>query len=226
LAVRPYFEALKVEKIENIIPFLQTIPIFTYVIANIVLGESMSLLSIWLMIAIVCVTVLFSWDIHLNKINSRGLVLVLLCALIYSCSYVVFKVWWWESASLRVSYFWEHIGVAIACLSFGLSYKARTNIIWYFKTNDLGFSILNIWNEWFYIGGMLILNYLSLHYDIAYINTITNWLQPLLWFMMMFIAYKYLPKIYDRNYSFRELTRKITLCVISCALLYWFYITQ
>jgi drug/metabolite transporter (DMT)-like permease len=91
IAVYPYLEALKGEKIENIIPMLQTIPVFSYVLANIVLGESMSIWSIIIMIAVVGTTMLFSRDLQAKKYNRKGILLMLLSSLFYGLSYVSFK---------------------------------------------------------------------------------------------------------------------------------------
>ena len=91
LASIPYFKALKGEKIENITPFFQTIPIFTYGLANIVLGEQLTPFSIFLMVAIVVVSGLFMWDFKTRKINWKGILRMFLSSLLYSFFYVGFK---------------------------------------------------------------------------------------------------------------------------------------
>ena len=91
LASIPYFQALKGNRIENITPFFQIIPLFTYVLANIVLGERLSPLSILLMVAIVIISGLFMWDFKAKKINRKGILLMLSSSLLYSCFYVGFK---------------------------------------------------------------------------------------------------------------------------------------
>ena len=91
LASIPYFKALKGEKIENITPFFQTIPIFTYGLANIVLKEQLTPLSIFLMLAIVVVSGLFMWDFKTRKINRKGILRMLLSSLLYAFFYVGFK---------------------------------------------------------------------------------------------------------------------------------------
>jgi len=225
-AARPYFQALKTEKIENIIPFLQTIPIFTYILWNIFLWETLSTISIILMILIVIVTWLFSWDFTSGRFKIAWFLWTWLAALLYSSSYITFKLWWWESISLWTSYFWEHIGVALSCLLFLFDNKIRSSTFNYFRYNWIWFSLLNIWNEFFFIMGMLIQNALILIYTTAFINTIISWLQPLFWFIMVYIAYKILPQIYIRDYSKKEILYKLILCIASFWLLYAFYIIQ
>jgi phosphatidylserine synthase len=82
---------------------------------------------------------------------------------------------------------------------------------------------LNIGNEIFYLIGMVIVSYLVLHYNVAFIETISNGLQPILAFFMVFLAYKFLPDIYIRNYKKKELIGKLSLCIITFLLLFIFY---
>ncbi|MDR3169139.1 MAG: hypothetical protein LBU27_05260 [Candidatus Peribacteria bacterium] len=91
IAVRPYLVALKGERVENIIPLLQTIPLFCYVFANLLLGEVMSVWSIVLMIATVGVTILFNRNFQTKTFNRKAVFLMLLSALLYGLSFVSFK---------------------------------------------------------------------------------------------------------------------------------------
>ena len=222
-AAFPYFEALKGEKIENIIPMLQTIPIFTYIVGSIVLGESMSPISIILMIAIVSITILFSRNFQEKKFNYKGLVLVLASSLLYALCYVSFKFGGENVKNIRISYFREHMGVALISLAFLLKTKTRTTTFQFFRNSKVSFSLLNAGNEMSYIIGVLIINYLTLHFNIAFINTLSNGLQPILWFFMVFLAYKLLPNIYTRKYHKKELVWKFILCWLTFLLLFLFY---
>lgn len=226
LAAFPYFESLKIDKIENIFPILQTIPLFAYVLANIMLWETLSLESVILMFLIVFVTAMFSRNITTGKIHIRSLLLMLFSSLLYALSYVLFKIWWWEEQYIWVSYFWEHIGIAFCSLLFFLPTSIRNSTLLYFKNNGIWFSLLNIGNEILFIVGILITSYLTLYYPIAFVKTISNWLQPLLWFIMVYVAYKILPSIFEREYTKKELLWKISLCIISFVLIYLFYSIQ
>lgn len=223
IASFPYFEALKIDKIENIFPILQTTPVFVYVIANIVLWETLSPMSLLLMLLIVLITGMFSRNITTRKIHIRSLLLVLFSSIIYASSYVLFKLWWWEDVSIWVSYFWQHVWIAFFCLLFLLSHRIRNSTVSYFKNSTVWFSLLNIANELFFIIGILIVNYFNLLYPIAFVSTLTNWLQPLLWFIMVYIAYKIFPLIFEREYTKKELAWKIILCIVSFVLIYLFY---
>ena len=219
----PYFEALKKEKIENIMPMYQTIPIFTYLVASLVLGETMSPLSILLMVVIVGITTLFSRNFKEKKFNNKGLVLILASALLYALCFVSFKFWGESVDNIRISYFREHIGVSLISLAFLLRTKTRTTTFQYFKQCWMKFTLLNAGNEVSYTIGIFFTNYLTLFFNVAFIETIIDGLQPVLGFLMVFLAYKLFPRIYVWKYSRKELLWKYTLCWVTFLLLFIFY---
>jgi uncharacterized membrane protein len=91
LALYPYFRALQGEKIENITPAFQTISLFSYVFANLLIGERLGSLSVILMIGIIVATSLFMRNFSTKTINRKGIGRMLLSSLLYACSFVGFK---------------------------------------------------------------------------------------------------------------------------------------
>jgi uncharacterized membrane protein len=223
LAARPYFKALYAEKIENIIPLLQTIPLFSYVFGFFLLWEAITTHQIVLMILIIFCTWLFSRNIHTKQRNIKWFLLAIGSSMLYGLSFVLFKQWWWESTHVWLAFFREHIGVTIASLTFALISKNRKSTYSYLMSKWLKFWILNISNELFYIIWIMIINFLSLLYPVAIINTMSNWLQPIIWFIMVRLAYKFLPSYFEWEYSKKELTRKILLCILCFWLLWYFF---
>lgn len=223
IAAYPYFHALNHENIENIVPILQTIPLFSYIFGVIVLWESIWSLHILLMVCIIVVTWLFSRNFKENRINRKWMIRTLCSACLYGLFYVLFKYWGGESISIRSAFFWEHIGVAIWCLSFAIPSKARRTTIKYLQANGWKFTILNIINELIFIIGIMIINYLTLSHPVAVINTLTSWIQPIIGFVMVFIAHKLIPKVYERDYTTKTIVYKIILCILSLVLLWRFF---
>gem|GEM_PF-3035007 len=78
-------------------------------------------------------------------------------------------------------------------------------------------------NEILFIIGMLAVNYLILHYPIAFVNTLTNGLQPIGAFVLVFVASKLMPSVFQRRYSLQEIIWKTILCIIALLLIYRFY---
>lgn len=148
-AAFPYFKALNSERIENIIPVLQTIPLFTYLFAVWSLGEVLSATHVLIIVAVVLTSMLFGRDYHSKTMNRKGVYLTVLSSVLYAISYVFFKLGWGETTQIRVAFFWEHLGVAIACLLFAIKPRVRSTTVIYFKTNGRKFSFLNLANEFF-----------------------------------------------------------------------------
>ncbi|MFA7285118.1 MAG: hypothetical protein WC004_04850 [Candidatus Absconditabacterales bacterium] len=223
LAAYPYFHALYHERIENIIPILQTIPLFSYFFAITLLGEQISGLQLGLMIAIIIVTGLFSWDFTTKKLNWKGMLWTMGSSLLYGLFYVLFKYGGGENVNIWLAFFWEHVGVALGCLVFAIPSKARRTTMRYLGAHGWKFGLLNLSNELFFIVGVMIVNYLTLSQPVAIVNTLTNGVQPIVGFGMIFAAYRLRPKIFDREYRGKILLYKMILCVVSLALLGRFF---
>lgn len=69
----------------------------------------------------------------------------------------------------------------------------------------------------------MIINFVSLFYSVAIVSTISNGLQPIFSFILVFLASRILPDIFFRKYRKKELLLKLFLCVVSFVLLSVFY---
>lgn len=224
VAAFPYFKALENEQIENILPMYQTIPLFAYIMGILLLWETIPLRQVAIIIWIILITWLFYLDFKHFTFNKRAVFMCLISVILYASSFVLFKKWWLAENNLWVSFFWEHIWVLLTGIRFFSKSSIRKTTIKYFKQAWRKFSILNIFNEMFFISGIILQNYISLHYLIVYMSVITNGGQVLLWFWMKYIAHRLNPKRYQRNYTKKSLMIKIWLAVI--VLIGLFYISK
>lgn len=220
----PYFKALEKEQIENIYPIYQTVPLFAYIIGFLLLWEIIPLRQIAAIIGIILVTALFYVDFKHFTFNKKAVFLCLTSVILYASSFVFFKKWWLAENNLWVSFFWEHIGVLLTGLRFFSKSSIRKTTIKYFKQAWRKFSILNIFNEMFFISGIILQNYISLHYLIVYMSVITNGGQVLLAFLMKYLAHRRNPKRYKRDYTRKSIIIKIVLAII--VLIGLFYISR
>lgn len=223
MAFWPYFKALSHERIENIIPALQTIPLFSYGIWVLLLHEVLPLPQVLLIIAIVIISMMFGWDFKAKQMNWKGVWLTVISSLCYASSYAIFKLWWGEQAHARVAFMWQSLGICILCAVFLLKRNTAKRTRAYMTRNGVLFAGLNITNELLYIGWVLIINFLMLRYHIAVVNTFSNGIQPILWFAMAYVAYRMLPKHFARTYSRKELLLKLMLCALALFLLWLFF---
>ncbi|MDR2190209.1 MAG: hypothetical protein LBP53_03290 [Candidatus Peribacteria bacterium] len=175
------------------------------------------------MISSIITTGLFMWNFSTNKVNRKGIMLMLISAIFYALSHVGFKFGGEDIDNIRIIYFWNYIGVALVLLSVLLHRNIRNSSFQYFKKAGRKLGILNLGNEIFSIVANSILNFVALFFSVALVQTISNGLQPLCSFLLVFLAYKILPHIYIRKYTKKELLWKITLCIISFFLLFIFY---
>lgn len=224
VAAFPYFKALEKEQIENILPMYQTIPLFAYIMGILLLWETIPLRQVVIIIGIILVTGLFYLDFKHFTFNKKAVFFCLISVVLYASSFVFFKKGGLAENNLWVSFFWEHIGVLLTGLRFFSKSSIRKTTIKYFKQAWRKFSILNIFNEWFFISGIILQNYISLHYLIVYMSVITNGGQVLLWFLMKYLAHRRNPRRYERNYTKKSIMIKLWLAII--VLIWLFYISR
>lgn len=224
VAAFPYFKALENEQIENILPMYQTIPLFAYIMGILLLWETIPLRQVAIIIWIILVTWLFYLDLKHFTFNKKAVLMCLISVILYASSFVFFKKWWLAENNLWVAFFWEHVWVLLTGIRFFSKTSVRKTTIKYFKQAWRKFSILNIFNEMFFISGIILQNYISLHYLIVYMSVITNGWQVLLWFLMKYIAHRRNPKRYKRDYTKKSIIIKIWLAVI--VLIGLFYISR
>ncbi len=222
IAAFPYFKALQHEKVENIVPVLQSIPIFVYVFWVVFLDEYLSWIKILLMLAIVICTLFFSRDHESKKFNTKWLYFTLLSVVCYALSFVVFKLWWKIADNIWVALFWQHLGIFLATSYRFLQKKTVLSTIKYLKKQGAIFAILNICNELFFIIGYVVLSILFLYHPVVVVDTLSNGIQPLLLFGMVYLSYKIFPHIFERKYNKNIIIQKIFLCCVLIILLGFF----
>lgn len=221
IAAIPYFKALETEQVENILPMYQMIPLIAYVMGILMLWEIIPWWQLALIIGIIMITWLFYIDFKHLTFNKKALWRCGVSIIFYAASFVLFKKWWLAENNLGVSLFWEHIGVVLTGMVFFVQTAIRKTTIKYFVKAWRKFSILNIFNELFFISGIILQNYISLHYLIVYMSIITNGGQVLLGFLMKYIAHQRKPHLYQRSYSKKSIIIKIALSlVVLCGLFY------
>jgi hypothetical protein len=148
---------------------------------------------------------------------------MLLSSLLYACSFVGFKFWSESIDSTRIIYFRNYVGVSIVLLSLLIRRSVRNSTLQYFQHSGIQMGSLNFCNESLSIIASSINNFVALFIGVAVVQTISNGLQPLFSFLLVFLASCCLPSIYLWKYRKKELARKIVLCIISFVLLFLFY---
>lgn len=218
-----YFYALQQEKIENIIPFYQTIPLWSMILGAMFLGESVSTMQTVIICGIIVLTMLFGFDTAKQTRNTTALLLILLSAILYALRSILFKYGGNQEDNFLVAVAREHIGTIIIWLYYRLQPKIRRSTISYINHSGWKFASLNITNEILYILAIIILNFASLSQYVVIVSLLSNGIQPLLGFAMSYGAHRLLPGIYERHYSQKTLIFKIVITLIILCLLWVFF---
>lgn len=169
-----YFYALADEETSTVVPFFETIPVFTYIIGLIVLGEVLSRQHILAGLLIVCGAALLSydWSGSSRKFKLRLVALMLGSSVLYACMGVLFK-FAALNGSFPVAVFWGLVGADIAGLIlFVLIPSWRRQFIDLMRRNSLAVLGLNASNELITLMGDTIMRYAVLLAPVAVISAI------------------------------------------------------
>jgi len=215
VAFIPYYYALDNEDASSVVPLYQTIPIFSFVLGFLVLGESIGITQIIAGIFIILGSVLISIDLSKSGLMLKGkvLLLMLLSSFLISIHFIVFKFVALEENFWR-TVFWEEIGavlVAICLLIFIKNY--RNQLISLLKDNSFSIISINVFNEIINIGAKLFANYATLIVPVVIVN-LANGLQPLFVFLIGIILTIFLPFINTEQISKKHIVQRIIAIII------------
>lgn len=216
LAVLPYFYALLKDETSVAAALFQMIPIFSYILAYFVLGETLTVLQMLGGLVIIVGAVLITLDLTNHKkivFKKEVFGLMALSCLLFSINFLFFKFFAIEY-SFWVTSFWEYLGFAIFAsllLLFIPSYRKQFSSV--MKKNSLAVLTVNGVNEILNILAKVSFNFASLLTPIT-LTWIVDGLQPLFIFIYGVLLTVFLPKISKENISKRILVQRITAIII------------
>lgn len=223
-----YLYAIDTEDVLLSIPILQVVPVFAFVLAYLVLGETLSLRQMIGSLVVIAATVVFSLEIQSWKnitIKGRSLLLILGASLPLAISGVVFK---WAAIDLGywTTQFWEYIGIAVfGLLLFALVPAYRKSFDSVFRSrlqtaHILGFILLA---EMLMVGSDLILNFAFLLAPVALVY-VMNSFHPAFVFAYALIAASVAPHVvHGIAWSKKHLIQRgltVAIMIAGVALLY------
>lgn len=180
LAALPFFYALQKDEASVCVPIFQLVPVFTFVLAYFVLGETLTKTQILGGILIVAASVFISLDLkNLRKVKIKKDVLGLMAiaSLLYSLNFMFFKFFALES-NLWFTMFWEYVGFAVFALLIMVFVKSyRKQFLEVLKNNKVTVLSLNGLNEIINLIAKGVFNYASLLTPIT-LTWIVNGFQP------------------------------------------------
>jgi uncharacterized membrane protein len=210
LATLPYLKALKISDASTAIPMFQIIPVISFVLAWLVLGETLSSGQVFGGLLILLGAVIISLEfatLRKVKIKAAALGLMFLSSVIFAVNFLLFKVFALEN-SFWTTAFWEGIGfVVFGALLLVFVGRYRRDFVSVFRKNRKNVIGLNAVNEVINIVAKLIFNQVSLLMAIT-LAWIATGFQPVFVLIYSIILARFFPKISNEAVWGRHLVQK------------------
>lgn len=214
-ATLPYFYALNKDDASLTVPLFQMIPVFSFILGYIFLGETLTLTQIIGGLIIIVSSIFISLKIsEIRKLHMKWDVffLMTLSSLLFTLNFIFFKFFALKTDFWTTS-FWEYIGFGlfgIFLLVFIKSY--REGFLRVIKVNKLQVLGINGTNEVINIIAKISFNYASILTPVTVV-WIINGLQPFFVFVFGIILTVLFPKISKEDISKRTLIQRIIAIV-------------
>lgn len=210
LAILPYLYVLQKDEASIAVPLFQLIPVYSFVLGFLILGETLSIAQLIGGFIIVTASVFIALDItNLKKIKLKLNVFLLmaLSSLLFSLNFIIFKFFAVE-ANFFVTSFWEYVGFVICAICLLLIKKYRQEFFDVFKANSKAVLGINSVNEIVNICAKVSFNIASLLVPVTLV-WIVNGSQPIFVFIYGVIITLFFPKLGKENISRPALIQKV-----------------
>jgi len=207
----PYFAALKRDDASTVIPIFQTIPVFTWVLAFFILGETLTTNQLLASALII----LGAIGISLKFNRKRGISLkkevfffMIFASLIIAVNGVVFKLFA-ISVDFWTAMFWQSAGFAVLgflLLFFVKGYKEEVLAV--FKRHGHFAIGINLFNEIINTIGVVVFNFATLLAPITLVYVI-NGFNPVFTLLFGLIFTIFLPKMEHEDIRGKVLLQKV-----------------
>lgn len=216
LSVLPYFYALQKDETSICVPLFQLIPVFSFVLGYVILGETITVNQMLGGLLIMVGAIGISLDLSEGKkvkFKRDVFWLMTLSSLLYSLNFLFFKYFAIQSDFWFTS-FWEYVGFALFAVLLMIFVKSyRNEFVNVLKNNRLTVLGLNGINEVVNIIAKVAFNVASLLTPVTLV-WIVNGLQPFFVFIYGIFLTVLLPKISQENITRKALAQKIVAIII------------
>lgn len=210
-----YLYALRIDEVTFVVPFYQTIPIFGFILAYFILGETLSQTQVLASLAILAGALILSFDLQNQKIRfkKKVVLLMVLASFFYAISDVLFKFVAIERG-FWVSTFWTLVGkvfIGIVFLLFILPYREQFFLL--LKEAKGKILSLNSMNETVTIMADMASQYATLLAPVALV-LLVNSFQPLFVFVIGLGLTLFFPHISEEKIQKKYLLQKVFAILI------------
>jgi len=209
-----YLRAIQSEEASVVAPLFQVTPLFGYVLAYIVLGETLSARQLAGGGLIIAGTLIVSirFDRKVNRFKARLVLLMLACGLAMAVSGLIFKLF-----ALRVDFwattFWLFVGEAIFGVALLLIASYRRQFIAVLRQDTAALLAISGSNELFNLGGTVGSRYALLFAPLSIVQAIGS-TTTLFVFGFGVVLSVFYPRFAREELSVRELAQKAVAAVV------------
>lgn len=210
-----YCLSLEIEDVSSVVPVFLTVPIFSYILGYIFLGEKFSnnqLLGAFIILFGVSI-ISIDFSNRKKKIKWRATIYILVASLLIAISGVLFK-YVTIGNNFWAASFWGYIGLGIAgILIYFIVPEYRKQFIILNKKGGFNIFALNTISEILTTIGNLLVNYSLLLAPVAMIYLVNSF-QPVLLIFLTICISKIAPNIINENLKLVVLLPKIMATII------------
>jgi uncharacterized membrane protein len=209
-----YLRAIQSEEASVVAPLFQVTPLFGYVLAYVVLGETLSARQLAGGGLIIAGTLIVSirFDRKVNRFKARLVLLMLACGLAMALSGLIFKLF-----ALRVDFwattFWLFVGEAIFGVALLLIASYRRGFIAVLRQDTAALLAISGSNELFNLGGTVGSRYALLFAPLSIVQAIGS-TTTLFVFGFGVVLSVFYPRVAREELSVRELAQKAVAAVV------------
>jgi drug/metabolite transporter (DMT)-like permease len=193
----------------------QMIPVFNYVLAYLVLGETLTPVQVVAAVLILVGAVLVSLDLTGSRIRLKRSVFLqmALASLLIAANAVLFKTVA-LAEEFWVSTFWSYVSLALVGIAlFGLVRTYREQFLRTLRLNSVPVIGLNVFNELLAVVGYVMISYATLLVPIALVSVLSGF-QPMMVFLIGALLTLALPRLGREDLSGRQVAQKLAAMAI------------
>lgn len=221
-----YLKALQDEETSVVIPLLQMIPVFGYLLSYPILGEILTTQQLLASLLVILGIAVLSLDFDIdNKVTLKKKVLLLITgsSFFFALHDVLFKSVVINDGSFIVSTFWQYSGLTIlGILVFIFNSKYRREFLDIFRVKQYQVLSVNIISEILYILANITNNFATLLAPVALVLVVSSY-QPLFVFIIGIILTLVIPSISTEKLSLTHLAQKLLSIIIIIIGSYFLY---
>lgn len=210
LGLLPYLWALALDEASIVIALFQMVPVFSYLLGYLLLGENLNTIQVIAAGLIISGAVGITLDLTSKQIKLKTKVFGLMAfsSFLVALNGIVFKMVA-ISADFWTTSFWEYSGfVTLAILLLIFVKKYREQFFSVIKLNKVGIIGLNGVNEVLNVCGKMLMNAASLLAPVSLVWAV-NGFQPIFVFIYGIILTLFLPHIGKENIEKKQLIQKV-----------------